>query len=649
MKKGKKASITLSPRQRAEKKPGASGILSEIESLKLIHELEVPQVEIEMQNITSRKHSEDLLKESEEKYRILFNNSLFAVMLSTPDGRIMTANPAACQMLGRTEEEICKIGRDGIIDSSDPRLSEALKHRSLTSTFQGELTFLRKDGSKFPVELSTNIFKNSKGNFFTSMILVDISARKTNEEKLRLSEEKYRYISEQSGIGIGLYSTEGRILFFNNKALENLGGTSADYEGKSVVEVFGEEVGNEYIRRIKKAIRSGKGENYEDSVETASGQYWFLSNHTRICNSDNEVIGVHVLAQDITERKKAETNLFESEANLRSLIENTEGSIWSIDRKFQLIDANSGFYESFKKGTGQVLKPDDNVLESLPAQLKKEWRTYYRKGLSGQSFNIQTYTIPPFELLYMRYSFNPIKMKDGKVIGLSVIGQNITELKKAEEVLRDLTKHLEEARENERTRIAHDLHDDLGQKLTALNMDIFWLKSRIGVQTPLVESKIKQMVQLLNMTIDSVRKISFGLRPSILDDLGLRAAIEWQVKEFKKSTGISCSLSFHLKETELHSGCALMLFRLIQEALTNVTRHSEASEVSVKLDATVNSLKITIKDNGKGIENEKISSSKSLGLIGMKERIKVYSGDLKITGVKGKGTEIYVQIPLPIV
>ncbi len=314
--------------------------------------------------------------------------------------------------------------------------------------------------------------------------------------------------------------------------------------------------------------------------------------------------------------------------------------------------AGLNFKEALGDGWINGIFPDDR------SNISKTWKKYLN---TGNNWNWEyRFQDKSGKITWVYGIATPIKNPQGETLGY--IGNNfdITSRKHSEDLLKEsedklrqyseelleLTRHREEVRENERSRIAHDLHDDLGQKLTAINMDIAWLKSRIGVQTPLVESKIKQMVQLLNMTIESVQQISFGLRPSILDNLGLRAAIEWQVREFNKSTGISCSLSFHFKETELHSECSLMVFRLIQEALTNITRHSEATEVSIKLDAIDNSLKIIIKDNGKGIENEKILSNKTLGLIGMKERVNSFKGTINIKGTPGKGTEIVVNIPV---
>jgi len=239
----------------------------------------------------------------------------------------------------------------------------------------------------------------------------------------------------------------------------------------------------------------------------------------------------------------------------------------------------------------------------------------------------------------------------GQVLGIQIVSVDITEKKLTEEKLlkstgelRDLNRHLLEVKEEERTCIAHDLHDDLGQKLTAMNMDLSWIKSRMGVQSKGVENKLKQMGLLINDTIDSVQKISYGLRPSILDDLGLLPAIEWQVTEFHRTSGISCNISYSPNEMEVDSRISLVIFRIIQETLTNITRHSGASKVTIKILLAEGVLEVTIKDNGCGIEHAKIDSRKSFGLLGMKERARAVEGEVVITGRKGEGTRVRVRI-----
>ena len=223
--------------------------------------------------------------------------------------------------------------------------------------------------------------------------------------------------------------------------------------------------------------------------------------------------------------------------------------------------------------------------------------------------------------------------------------QEIAERKLTDKKFRDLTKHIEEVREKERARISLDLHDDLGQRLTALNMDVAWIRKQLSKNQPEILEKTNSMTGLLNETIKTVQKISSELRPSILDDLGLVAAIEWQLDEFTKNTFIDTIAKDLPEYLEVDEEVSITVFRIIQEALTNIIRHAQASVVTVGLSTTNNLLKLVVTDNGIGIPVENLESSESFGLMGMKERARSHGGDVTITNEGDKGTRIIVAIP----
>jgi signal transduction histidine kinase len=204
---------------------------------------------------------------------------------------------------------------------------------------------------------------------------------------------------------------------------------------------------------------------------------------------------------------------------------------------------------------------------------------------------------------------------------------------------------LQTVREEERGRIAREIHDELGQVLTGLKMDLSWLASRLlKNQKPLLK-KTKSMSELVDATIQTVRKISSELRPGIPDDLGLSAAIEWQTQEFENRTGIKCRFISSREDFGLDKERSTAVFRLFQETLTNVARHAEATRVDIELEERAGHLILKVHDNGKGITRRQISHSKSLGLLGMRERALLFEGEVEIKGIRGKGTTVTVQIP----
>ena len=219
-------------------------------------------------------------------------------------------------------------------------------------------------------------------------------------------------------------------------------------------------------------------------------------------------------------------------------------------------------------------------------------------------------------------------------------------LKNSKRLLEKLNQHLNDIRENERSEIALNLHDDLGQRLTALSLDVAWIRNRIGIQTAAVTKKIEEMMHEINDTIDGIRELSTFLRPAILYDLGLVPAIISQLRKFENQTGISCDFYFDSEEFNDDEKISLILYRVFQESLTNIVRHSGASAMEVNLKKLRNAIELVVSDNGIGIDIDKINSISSMGLEGIRERVKSAHGEVSIKSKKGNGTTIKVKIPV---
>ena len=216
-------------------------------------------------------------------------------------------------------------------------------------------------------------------------------------------------------------------------------------------------------------------------------------------------------------------------------------------------------------------------------------------------------------------------------------------LSESEEKLRRLAAHLISVREEERAHIAREIHDELGQVLTGLKMEVTWLAKRLR-DKPLIE-KTDSMCKLIDTTVQTVRKIATGLRPEMLDDMGLIAAVGWQAKEFQKRTGIRCRAKLP-PEVKLDIDVSTTMFRIFQEILTNVARHSRATRVDIELSLGEERVALEVVDNGVGIADADLSGKKSLGLLGMHERALLFGGDVKINGTPGHGTRVSVSIPM---
>lgn len=224
------------------------------------------------------------------------------------------------------------------------------------------------------------------------------------------------------------------------------------------------------------------------------------------------------------------------------------------------------------------------------------------------------------------------------------------EIKISREQLRDLSLREQTSREEERRRIALEIHDELGQALTGLKMEIHLLNRQIkdschpGADS--IEKQIKDLLQQTDDTILTVRRIATELRPPILDDLGLAAAIEWQSQEFARRTEISCVFSSNAENIELGSEFSTAVFRIFQESLTNVVRHAEANTIEVNLKKLDQKLILRVEDDGRGIQSDDINGNRSLGILGMRERARLIGGDLEIFNGTGNGTVILLTAPI---
>lgn len=311
-------------------------------------------------------------------------------------------------------------------------------------------------------------------------------------------------------------------------------------------------------------------------------------------------------------------------------------------------------------------------LEILPSQWPESYGLYMpdavtpypshllplARAMRGQSVDdvevfIRHAKVP--EGVWLRVSARPLKDSSGALAGGVIVFSDVTarkrveaELRASREQLRELAARLEKAREAEKTRIAREIHDQLGHTLTAAKIDLSRLATRLseGVDHDLLLRGIRSALDQLDLTIRNVRRISTELRPGVLD-LGLSAAIEWQAREFQARTGIRVSFAQPWPEIRCVDGVATAVFRILQEILTNVARHADAASVIVQLSGTGRSLVLRVSDDGRGITAHEAEDPQSLGLVGMRERALLLGGRITLRGVPGRGTTVTLKVPLP--
>ncbi len=484
----------------------------------------------------------------------------------------------------------------------------------------------------------------------------EMTERKLAEEDLRESEEKWQSLVSNSPDFIALHDREGKYLFLNHYAE---GFTEKDVLGKKGLEFVSHESRELYKTKFEECIHTLTKQFAEysamgDSVKVRIYESTFVP----IIGHGSE-INVLVVAKDITDRKQAEEEMRDSETRFRNLFENSLMGISTATPDGRLIQVNLAYahmygYDKPEKMMAEV--KNVGQLYANPEDRKEVLRILAERGvMEPKEMEVVQRDGTRFFVLV---SAREVRDSSGKLLILQASHIDITERKRAEEEisksheeLRMLANHLQNIREEERNHLAREFHDQIGQSMTALKMDLSLLLRTISdekqdVPRKLILKELQSMQKLVDETSQLLWAIITELRPQMLDDLGLVATLEWEAQRFESRTGISCEFKSTAGDIPLDSKKSIALFRIYQEALTNITRHAHATIVKSGLQRDGEMLVLAIKDNGCGISIDEQFKQKPFGLIGMRERAMALGGQLKISGIAGGGTTIIVRVPL---
>jgi PAS domain S-box-containing protein len=372
--------------------------------------------------------------------------------------------------------------------------------------------------------------------------------------------------------------------------------------------------------------------------------------------TDNNL--VYITFNDVTERNCATMALRESEKNFRNISEQLPIPICVFSDKGDTRFLNNTFVETFGYTKEDIPTRRDWLTKAYPdVNYRNEVMTANREKAKKQSASKNRTTVAgQYEVTCKDGSKKMIEFfistgnKTVYVVANDITGKVKAELelKQSHQQLRELSSYLENIREEERKHISREIHDELGQQLTLLKLDLLQMSKKLDPEEKEMIEKMKQADQLLADTMRSVRKIATQLRPSILDNLGLVSALEWQSREFEKNFGIKCVFESLLNEPQFTTNQSNALFRIYQEALTNIARHAAATQVDAVLSQEEFKIVLEIRDNGKGFRMEDMAGKKTLGLKGMQERALMIDGDFRIESTPGQGTYIQISIPIQI-
>lgn len=621
-------------------------------------------------DITERKEAELALKESEQRYRLVFDNNLDAFIITNPDQHIQSVNPAACEMFGRTKEEIFQLGRNSIIDFSDPRISAALEERTRTGKFFGELTGLRKDGTKFPIELSSTIFTDFKGNLRTSILIRDITERKQAEETLRETKEYLENLLDYANAPIIVWDSKFRITQFN-KAFERLSGrTVSEVLGKSVEILFPANTRNQSIEYIKKASTGERWEVVEIEIQDLKGNvHTLLWNSAAIYSPDgNTVLATIAQGQDITERKHTEEKLIEEQLFNYAIIENLPGIFYLYTYPDLKIIRWNKNHETMLDLTARELKlklsepwerteVKDHIISTMHEVAKNGY------GQTELSFYKKDGSEIPFILTGVR-----LDIKDQTFI--MGFGIDITDRKKAEGLLKENEARLSElvaTKDKFFSIISHDLKSPFNSILGLSNLLVEQIQEKnydgIEEYASIIQSSSQRAMELLKNLLDWSRsqtgRIEFS--PEYVEMVNLINEVTELLKEaaLQKSIGIVKELPRNM----LTFADKSMISTILRNLISNSIKFTQTGgQIVISAVRKKDELIINVADNGVGIKKEVLGKlfqiaenqttlgtqnerGTGLGLILCKEFVEKHGGRIWVESEPGVGSKFSFSIP----
>ena len=600
------------------------------------------------QDITEKREDQKrILREKQLSDSII--NSLPTIFLITDEkGRFRRWNKTFENFIGLDAKEISKQNVLKIFHEDDWQRVENIRDNVMEKGYaEEEIMLLDRNNEARPFFIISRplIYE---GDDCVIGVGIDISERIKYETQLKLSEGKYRSLIQQAPDGIFICGEKG--IFSNiNESIASLSGfEEVDILRMSVDEIFILEEGN--LLQVLTSLKEGQGTVTEGYIKQKDGNLLSVEiSFQALSNGFYQGI-----ARNVTARKQAEMELIISESKYRLLFNKNPLPLFIINTTTQeFLDVNNAAQEFYEYSKKELLK---SSLHSLSKHNSVKKLSIINVGILKNDLTngkIHKHYTKSGKQVFVKIDSHDIMYENQSATLLVAIDE--TEKLAAQETLqqshaslRQLALHLEHIREAERTHMAREIHDELGQQLTGLKMDVSWVSKKLEGELNLVpvKQRLKDVVGLINETVITVRRLATKLRPSILDDLGLVAALEWQTEEFEKRAEIVATFTTDVTNVELDKAVITNIFRIYQESLTNVSRHAEATEVHSRLMREEDSLALEIKDNGKGFNISSIESKKTLGLLGMNERVLLIGGQYHIYSSPGKGTLIRITIPL---
>ncbi len=590
-------------------------------------------------DVSERKQAQRARAESERRYTELVEQAPDSIWLRDSSGTMVFVNEAACKLLGYPREELLGSHSQQLIHAADPGTTAQIDALKPLQTLRMERVMRHKDGHPIPVEASAHRLADGS----VQIISHDISDRRLIEEARAESERRYAELVDQALEGIMVREASGDLIFVNDAFCRMLGYGREELLALRITDlVHPEDAGT--IAHVA-SLELGAHIHIEKRMLRKDGGTIYVEVSAKRLRSGD----IQTTVQNVTERKQSETRF-------RSMVEGAPNAMIMADTRGIITLVNTQAEQLFGYSRDELIGQPVEML--VPGQLRgahPAHREGYNRdpqmrsmGAGRDLFGLRKdgREVP------VEIGLNPIATAEGRFVLASVI--DITERKLAEErehthaeELRRMSGRLSEAQETERRAIARELHDEVGQSLTATRLNLRDLEQE-AAGGPLAQ-RLGDASSIVAELLGKVRQMSLDLHPSVLDDLGLVPALRWCVRTRAANSGVEVTFDVPEDLPRFDGMAEITLFRVFQESLSNVLKHAGAKSLRVTLRHADGRLELDVQDDGHGFDakaaRREALSGKSLGLIGMQERVRLAGGEITITSSKGGGALVHVDLP----
>jgi PAS domain S-box-containing protein len=615
-----------------------------------------------LRDLAPLRRAEAARRETEERYEFLFRTMKQGVINFDAERRVISANPAAERAFGRESSEMLGLRLSDLtgywlhatgapLSPENSPILAAIRTGAEVRGFVLGFADARSQTHWVSIDAFPRFRPGEQEPYQVFSIAQDITELKNATDSLRAQNELLETILDRVPVFISMLGPDGRIKFVNRE-WRRLFGWALNKDGG--LDSVGRTAPNPDVRRQMNEWLSSPTGDWRDFTQLLEDGRTIQTSWAHVHLSDGSLL---CFGLDVSARAEAEALRRADAQRLRLLVQHGYDVISVVDERSTILFVSS----SVERVMGY---PADAVTGSQTLDyVHPDDLTYVEQVLQTVLSGPSSSATARFRIRHSDGSWRHAECAATNALhvpGLNGIVVNLRDcteryrfeqqLRESERQLRLLAAHIEDAREQERTRIARDIHDNLGQMLSVLKLDLAGLPLQHRFENPAsqeaFEGEVAAMLGRVDSTIDTVRRISAELRPGILDHVGLPAALRWQLHEFTSRTGLRSTCSGLNQELKLPAGHATAVFRIFQEILTNILRHAAASSITVRLRADGGWLTLRVADDGKGIDLKRLSDPDALGIVGMRERARIAGGEVRFAAGRRGGTVVTVHIPM---